>query len=58
MDERLMPEDVGCSICLEILYEPITMPCKHKMCKVRKVIILVLFSKILNNFMISLLEIK
>ena len=23
----------GCSICLEILVEPITMPCKHRMCK-------------------------
>ena len=23
----------GCSICLEILFEPITMPCNHKMCK-------------------------
>ena len=23
----------GCSICLEILFEPITMPCQHKMCK-------------------------
>ena len=57
MDERLMPEDVGCSICLEILYEPITMPCKHKMCKVRKVIILSSFSKIVTN-KISLLEIK
>ena len=50
MDERLMPEDVGCSICLEILYEPITMPCKHKMCKVRKVIILSSFSKIVTFY--------
>ena len=24
---------VGCSICLEILFEPITMPCNHRMCK-------------------------
>ena len=24
---------VGCEICLEILYEPITMPCAHRLCK-------------------------
>lgn len=23
----------GCPICLEILFEPITMPCSHRMCK-------------------------
>jgi hypothetical protein len=23
----------GCPICLEILFEPITMPCNHRMCK-------------------------
>lgn len=27
-------DSVGCPICLEILVEPITMPCKHRMCKV------------------------
>jgi len=26
-------EDVGCPICLEILIEPITMPCEHRLCK-------------------------
>ena len=24
---------VGCEICLEILIEPITMPCAHRLCK-------------------------
>ncbi len=26
-------DSFGCPICLEILFEPITMPCSHKMCK-------------------------
>ena len=34
MEEKLEPDDIGCHICLEILYEPITMPCHHRMCKV------------------------
>ena len=33
--EELKPEDVVCSICLEIMIEPITMPCNHRLCKVR-----------------------
>ena len=31
---------VGCEICLEILIEPITMPCAHRLCKVSKYLLL------------------
>ena len=31
---KLELDAVGCPICLEILLEPITMPCGHRMCKV------------------------
>lgn len=34
MSQIVNLEDVGCPICLEILVEPITMPCKHTICKV------------------------
>ena len=29
------PDDAMCKICLEIYVEPITMPCQHRLCKVR-----------------------
>ena len=44
MEEKLKPDDIGCHICLEILYEPITMPCHHRMCKVSILLISLLIS--------------
>ena len=39
MSIEMMPDieldDAMCKICLEIYVEPITMPCKHRLCKVR-----------------------
>ena len=35
MAGKLELDSVGCPICLEILIEPITMPCDHRMCKVK-----------------------
>lgn len=33
--KQLDLSDVGCNICLGILIEPVTLPCEHRMCKVR-----------------------
>ena len=39
MSVEMMPDieedDAMCKICLEIYVEPITMPCHHRLCKVR-----------------------
>ena len=39
MSVEMMPDikldDAMCQICLEIYVEPITMPCQHRLCKVR-----------------------
>ena len=39
MSIEMMPDieldDAMCKICLEIYVEPITMPCQHRLCKVR-----------------------
>ena len=39
MSSEMMPEidldDAMCKICLEIFVEPITMPCQHRLCKVK-----------------------
>ena len=39
MSSEMMSEidldDAMCQICLEIFVEPITMPCQHRLCKVK-----------------------
>lgn len=32
----LSPEDCRCPVCLDIVIEPVTLPCTHTFCKARR----------------------